>query len=145
MNIKLEINNLDYLDEALEVSKIIFKPTPGEIEIYHNKLDWLKKLEYKSLLIVARIDDSIAGFAVCYPRDNKFHIWNVGVLENYRKSGVWKKMYESIIIFAKQKNYNQLTINTYRDRFPNMYKFCLENGFREFETEKGKSFFIKSI
>jgi ribosomal protein S18 acetylase RimI-like enzyme len=145
VEIKLNTNNFEDIDEALLVSKKVFKPTPEDVETYHNKQDWLKKLENNGLLIVARVHESIIGYAVCYSRDYKFHIWNVGVLEEFRKSGIWNQMYETIIKFAKQKGFNQLTINTYKDRFPNMYIFCLKHGFEEFNSEKGKSFFIKNI
>jgi ribosomal protein S18 acetylase RimI-like enzyme len=145
MNIKLNINKLEELDEVLEVSKKVFNPTPEEEEKYHNKEDWLKKIKNDGLLIAAKDRDSIVGFSICYSKDSGFHVWNVGVLKDYRRFGIWKIMYEAIIKFANQKDFKQLTLNTYKNKFPNMYAFCVTNGFKEHKTEKGKSFFIKSI
>jgi GNAT superfamily N-acetyltransferase len=54
-------------------------------------------------------------------------------------------MYEEIIKYAKQKGFKKLTLNTYKNKFPSMYTFCLKNGFEEYRTEKEKSFFIKSV
>jgi GNAT superfamily N-acetyltransferase len=145
MNIKLNINKLEELDKVLEVSKEIFKPGQEEERKYHNKEDWLRKIENDGLLIVAKDKNLVTGFSICYPKDDKFHIWNVGVLGNYRRFGVWKQIYESIIKFARKKSFKHLTLNTYKNKFPNMYKFCLKNGFEEYKTEGEKSFFVKEI
>lgn len=145
MNIKLEINNLEELDNVLRVSREVFKPTPEKEEKYHNKEDWLNKIKNNGLLITAKDKGSVVGFSICYPKDNKLHIWNVGVVENYRRFGVWKQMYKAILNSAKQNGFKKLTLNTYKNKFPNMYAYCLKNGFEEYKTEKGKSFFIKSF
>lgn len=129
MNIKLDINNFDELDNVLRVSREVFKPTPEEKEKYHYREDWLNKIKNKGLIIAAKDKSSVIGFSICYPKGSILHIWNVGVVEKYIRIGVWKQMYKAIVKSAKQNGFNELTLNTYKNKFPNMYAFCLENGF----------------
>ena len=145
MEIVLHINKYEELDKALDISNQVFKPSAEELLKYHNKNDWSNKIDNGGLLITAWDNKKIVGFSICYPKEGNFHIWNVGVLENYRGFGVWKKMYEAIQKFALEKKFKQLTLNTYKNKFPNMYSFCLERGFREYKAEVGKSYFIKDV
>lgn len=145
MKIVLHINQLDELDEVLKISNEVFNPSLEELEKYHNKADWKQKISGGGLLISALADNRIVGFSICYPKDGNFHIWNVGVLNEYRKQGVWKLMHEEITKYAKRKGYNKLTLNTYKKKFPRMYAFALSNGYKEYRTEWEKSFFIKVL
>jgi ribosomal protein S18 acetylase RimI-like enzyme len=145
MNPIIETNNIKELDEAIEASIKVYKPTSEDMKTYHNKKDWLNKIEKGGLLITAKVDGSIVGFSICYSNENTLHIWVVGVLEEYRRFGIWKQMYFKIIEHAVKNNYKQVTLNTYRNRFSGMYNFCLENGFKVYKTERDKSFFTKNI
>ena len=145
MNTTLHINRLEELDKALKISNQVFEPSPEETQKYHNKNDWLNKINNDGLLITAWDDNKMVGFSVCYSKEQKFHIWNVGVLKAYRKLGIWKKMHSEIEKFAKEKNFKHLTLNTYKAKFPLMYAFVLNNGYVEYKTEEEKSFFIKEI
>lgn len=145
MNLIINLNKIEELDEALEVSNLVFKPSPVEVEKYHNRNDWVEKIKNNGLLITAKNNNLMVGFSICYPKDGKFHIWNVGVLENYRKLGVWKQMYDAVLKFAIEKGFKHLTLNTYKDKFSNMYAFCLNQGFVEYKTEEGKSYLVKDI
>lgn len=145
MNLKISLNRIEELDTALDVSKQVFKPSPEEMQKYHNRKDWLEKISNGGLLITTKDTNTIVGFAICYPKKGNFHIWNVGVLKNYRGLGVWRQMYENILNFAKEKGFKNLTLNTYKNKFPDMYSFCLNHGFVVYKTEEEKSFFIKDI
>lgn len=102
MNLKLHINQLDDLDKVLELSILVFEPPLENIKKYHDKSDWLIKIENGGLLVSAWDNERVVGFSICYPKEGKFHIWNVGVLKEYRKLGIWKMMYEEIEKFAKE-------------------------------------------
>jgi len=145
MNILLHTNQLEELDKALEVSIQIFEPSFEEHQKYHDKNDWLNKLNDGGLLVTAWDDKKVVGFSISYPKEQKFHVWNVGVLKEYRKLGIWKNMYNEIEKFAKGRKFEQLTLNTYKDKFPGMYNFVLDSGFTELKTEGDKSFFIKKL
>lgn len=145
MKITLHINQLEELDKALGISNKVFEPSLEELRKYHNRNDWLNKINNGGLFITAWDGDKIVGFSICYPKEQKFHIWNVGVLKEYRKFGIWRTMHNEIVKFAKEKNFKQLTLNTYKAKFPGMYNFVLGNGYEEHGTEGEKSFFTKTI
>lgn len=133
-DIVLRLNKAEDLDQVLQVSEEVFKPSPQEREKYQKKSDWLEKMN-DGLLISAVVDDKIVGFAICYKKERDLHIWNVGVLSGYRKRGIWRRMYEEIIKFATKNNYLEVSLNTYKDKFPGMYGFCKKMGFVEHNVE----------
>ncbi len=141
----IHLNKVEDIDEVLALSYKIFTPSPEENKKYHNKDDWIDKINNHGLLVTAWDGDKIIGFSICYSKHETFHIWNVGVLEEYRRHGIWKMMYEEIKKFATKENFETLTLNTYKSRFPGMYNFVLKNGFTEYKTEGEKSFFMKRL
>ncbi|MFA7301241.1 MAG: GNAT family N-acetyltransferase [Candidatus Shapirobacteria bacterium] len=149
-NIVLNINKIDQIDEVLEVGEEVFKPNKEEKEKYHKKEVWLNKIE-NGLLISASVDNKIVGFAICYKKETDLHIWNVGVLEEYRKFGIWKKMYNEVVKFAIENEYESISLNTYKEKFLGMYTFCIKEGFVEYKIEfdefqnTTKSMFRKKI
>ena len=146
----MRINKIEDLDEVLQVSEEVFEPNFQEKEKYHKKSDWLEKIK-NGLLISAVSNNQIVGFAICCKKETAFHIWNVGVLTKYRKIGIWQRMYKEIIKFAKDSGYRQVSLNTYKEKFPPMYKFCKKEKFIEKSIEVDpfsgyvKSMFIKQI
>lgn len=139
------INENTQLDEVLEVAKKVFNPTPDEMKQYHRKELWLEKLNNEGVLLTANENNEVVGFAVCYKKEKSFHIWNVGVLNNYRKKGIWKNLYSEIVKYAKQKGHRKLTINTFKNKFPSMYNFLVSNGFHEISVDNEKSYFEKTL
>lgn len=145
MEIGLHVNQLNELDDVLEVASSVFNPNEEEKQKYHSKEDWKQKVENDGLLISASINNKIIGFAICYLKPDSFHIWNVGVLDDYRKLGVWKLIHNEIISYATKNRHKRITVNTYKDQFPNMYNFLVKNGYKEYKTEGPKSFFEKDL
>lgn len=145
------LNDIPTLDDVLLVSREVFTPSKEEILKYHDKEDWLSKIQNEGLLISVYEDNKCIAFAICYKVDNKeLHIWNVGVLEEYRGEGIWRESYKKIINYALDKGFKKITLNTYKDKFPNMYAFVNKKGFRLLREETtlggySKSFFIKEI
>lgn len=130
----VRINKKEDLGSVLKLAEDVFKPNREEKEKYHKKSDWLEKLN-NGLLVTAFVNEKIVGFAICYKKENDLHIWNVGVLPEFRKMGIWRRMYKEIIKYAKNENYEVLSLNTYKDKFPGMYNFCKIEGFSEYATE----------
>ena len=152
------ITNLDYrlnvvstLDDALLVSHKVFSPSEKEVLKYHDKNDWLNKIRNKGLLISVYDDIKCVAFAICYKKEkDQLHIWSVGVLDTYRGRGIWKQIYKNIIQYAQEKGFQKLSLNTYKDEFPNMYTFVKKEGFKLLSEEKNpdgsiKSRFVKNI
>ena len=146
MKITIKKNNINDLDRILLLSKKVFNPTPEEIIKYHNKEDWVSKIENRGLLLSASIDNDLIGFAICYKKDQDIlHIWNVGVNSDFRKKGIWKRLYTEITNWAKINKYKGVSLNTYQQKFPHMYSFVKSNNFtlvhEEIVDNQVKSYF----
>lgn len=145
------LNDISTIEDVLLVSNKVFLPSDKEVFKYHDKHDWLSKIQNGGLLISVYEDTKCVGFAICYKVDKEeLHIWNVGLLDEYRGKGIWKETYKIIVEYSLEKNFKKLTLNTYKDKFPNMYTFVNKEGFRllkEEETPSGciKSFFVKKF
>jgi ribosomal protein S18 acetylase RimI-like enzyme len=130
----LRVNKKEDLDVVLQLAEEVFKPNKEEKQKYHKKSDWQEKLD-NGLLVSAFVGEKIVGFAICYKKENDLHVWNVGVLEEYRKNGIWRMMFEEVMKFAKNKQFKTLSLNTYKEKFPGMYNFCKSESFVEYATE----------
>jgi GNAT superfamily N-acetyltransferase len=123
------------LDKAITVCKEVFKPGKDELALYYSKEDWAKRIE-NGLLLLAYDQEKIIGFAISYKtNDLTFHIWNVGVLEEYRGKGIWSGFFKQIAEHARLLGMNKLTLNTYKTKFPNMYQFVTSHNFNLIKTE----------
>jgi ribosomal protein S18 acetylase RimI-like enzyme len=144
-NLNFKTNDISTLDDVLKLSHKIFLPSKEDIKKYHNKQDWLYKINNNGLLISVYDDNNCIAFAICYKKDNKkLHIWNVGVLTKYRGQGVWRDMYNIIIEYAKSNGYKEITLNTYKEKFPNMYSFVKKEGFTLLKEETKDDGYIRS-
>jgi GNAT superfamily N-acetyltransferase len=149
-NVEYKINDPTTLDDAISISREIFSPSAKEIEEYHNKQDWNNKIEKGGLLVVVYIENEPAAFVLSHIKEaNSLHIWVGGVLKKFRGLGLWSGLYEKIEKYAKDKSFEKLTLNTYRDKFPIMYNFATKHGFTCYKTEMKdgleKSFFEMSL
>jgi len=149
-NIVYKINSINNLDEVLAVANEVFSPNLEEKEKYFNKSDWVDRV-INGFCVSALDDKKIVGFSISYGKDKDLHIWNVGVLDKYRKMGIWHKLYEKTIEYAVKNNYQSISLNTFEKKFPNMYSFCQKEGFIKYKTEidslsgKIKSKFVKKL
>ncbi len=149
-NIEYKINDLSVLDEAITISLEVFHPSSKEIDEYHNKEDWKRKIKRNGLFIVVYVENKPAGFVLCYVKEkNTMHIWVGGVLEKYRGMGLWSGMYKKIEKYTIDKDFQRLTLNTYKDKFPVMFEFANMHGFLCYKTEikddYEKSYFEKNL
>lgn len=136
MTITYKQNNIEDLEEIFRISSVIFNPSPQEIEKHQNKDDWTKKIKNGGILITAYSDNTLVGFAICRKNDSEtLHIWNVGVLPQFRKKGIWQEMYRQITTYAKDNGFVRITLNTFKSLFPEMYSFAQKEGFSCYETE----------
>lgn len=146
-----ETNKINQLENILELSKDVFSPSKEDALKYHDKADWLNKINKNGLLISVKDKNKYIAFAICYQKEERIlHIWNVGVQGEYRRMGIWKEIYQRILDYAIEKGYKYLTLNTYENKFPNMYKFAKREEFiltkKEITTNGDiKSCFIKEL
>lgn len=150
MKIEYEINKYELLDEAMKIADVVFKPNKIEKEKYHNRQVWSDRA-MSGMLVVAMDDNKAVGFALAYPKEKLLHIWNVGVLDEYRGNGIWQSMFDLIKKRALDDKYEAITINTFPDSFANMYRFTIKNGFEEIKRENDplsnltKVFLVKKL
>lgn len=148
-------NDIGTIDEVINLSIDTFRPkTIQEEEKYHSRKDWIEKISEGGLLISAFDGKKCIGFSFTYEREPESkHIWIVAVDKDYRKKGVWKHMYQKTLDWSKKLGTKKITINTYKDKFPNMYKFLLNNDFNIYREkaitstnkELTKSYFEKEL
>lgn len=146
----LRLNIESDLSDALILAKEVFEPSEKELAEYHQEAHWREKMRHGGLLVTAWKNGTMIGFVICDHREERtLHVWNAGVHHPHRGRGVWSTMYAAIENFASRAGYDRITLNTSRERFPNMYAFVKNHGFKEYRTEtqneKEKSYWGKMI
>lgn len=135
---------------AITMAQIIFNSSPKEAATYLNPIDWKQKIKDGALLFGATVDTIPAGFVFAYPtKAKRLHIWHAGVLPEYRGLKIWSQLYQTIETKARELGYNEITLHTYPDRFPEMYNFAQKNGFMSYSPNKTsefeKKYLLKSL
>ena len=97
--------------------------TPGPTP---NVEEWERRFVDGSIIILARsrADDQIAAFAFAHPRlvcgRSTLHIWLAATAPNHQRNGLMHKLLGTLEVASTGK-YEELTINTYKNYFPQMY------------------------
>ena len=53
-------------------------------------------------------------------------------------------MFEEVVKFARNQQCKTLSLNTYKEKFPSMYSFCINEQFVEYATENDSTGSLKS-
>ena len=98
--------------------------------IYDEKDYETRLFNTKSLILVAVDGDTPVGFKVGYQRDNdgSFYTWMGGVIPNYRRLHIAKKLADAQEAWALKEGFNAIVLKT-RNRFTGMLLFAINNGF----------------
>ena len=77
-----------------------------------------------SKVIVAKLDNTIVGFASIWKAVDDAHITNIVTHKKYRKLGIASKLLEELIKMAKSYNVQSLTLEVNEENIPaqNLYK-----------------------
>jgi GNAT superfamily N-acetyltransferase len=97
----------------------------------YSKDELKKRLEAAHLMLVAEVDDYLAGFKCGYERDigtMKFYSWLGGVLPKYRKMGIAQKLLNKMEDWCRERNYEVLEFKTF-NQHKGMLIFSIKNGF----------------
>lgn len=136
IKIEIGLGGISNLRDVHQVSLDIFHPSPAGMEKYHNVADWEEKLEKGGVLVVGKADRKIVGFILAYKTaDEVMHLWNAGVLSEYRNMGIFSNMFEELAVECRRRGVKKLTLNTIEKKFPEMYKHAINKGFVEYERE----------
>lgn len=120
---KLEASSdLRFIDDAISLHDKVFNET--EQSLYNNRDEWLKRVGSGGYFVVVSEAEHIIGFTICdITSEGSFRIWLAGVEQESRGKGVWLKMYSEVVIYAKEKGYEYILINTFPKKFPIMFSF----------------------
>lgn len=102
----------------------------SEFRIAYNRKQYLNRLRNRKYSIFFAIDkDKPVGYAVSYGKGDKFYIWTIAVLEEYRGKGVAKELLKKSIDAGKEFEYRRVYLKT-RNTFKNMIFLALKFGFK---------------
>ena len=113
------------IDEVVTLSKQIPEfIDPHAAEEYHKRLDGVPHL-----ILIATVENEIAGFKVGYERDGSFYSWMGGVLPRFRKMGIAQQLADFQENWVKKQGYTTITFKT-RNHHKGMLIFAIKNGFQ---------------
>lgn len=102
----------------------------SEFRIPYTKKQYLDRLRNRKYSIFFALDeDRTVGYAVSYGKGDKFYIWTIAVLKDYRGKGVAKELLENSIEAGKEFGYRKVFLKT-RNTFKNMIFLALKFGFK---------------
>ncbi len=102
----------------------------SEFKMPHTKKQYMTRLKNRKYSIFFAIENNKeVGYAVSYSRGNKFYIWTIAVVQEYRDKGVAKELLQKSIDAGKELGYNKVYLKT-RNTFKNMIFLALKFGFR---------------
>lgn len=85
--------------------------------------------------LLAHLEGNPVGFKVgCAERPGVYHSRSGGVLKDYRRLGLARRMQDWQHQFARARGYKQIFFNTF-NHFPRMIRFGLASGFRPVAAE----------
>jgi ribosomal protein S18 acetylase RimI-like enzyme len=137
MHIEIILNpKLQDFEKIIGLLNNVFSKYPGHVE-YTAQESYKRMSESKDpIILIAKINDEIAGFAMCYERYPKhYHLWELGVSENFRKQGIASKLYDEIENYAKTNKYDGVTLNTF-NRYTDSLRLAIKRGYEIYDLEK---------
>lgn len=104
--------NLDRLPEIVTVNHEIFKDMydwpPYTLD------DYMKRLEDKDpVIFIAEVDGKIVGDSISYGEGDKFYLWIMGVLKDYRGQGIASKLLDLREKYARENNFKKISTKVY--------------------------------
>lgn len=116
---------LDELKIVEDVEKKI-----SEFKIPYNRKQYLSRLRGRKYSIFFAIENKQpVGYAVSYGKGDKFYIWTIAVLKNYRGKGVAKELLKKSMDAGKDLGYRRVYLKT-RNCFQSMIFLALKFGFK---------------
>ena len=113
----------EMLDEILVVYKAIFEDY--KLEFFTSRIHEKEDL----LIILCHSKDKLVGFKIGYKyNDNTFYSWVGGILPEYRRRGIAKKLAGKQEEIIKEKGYKKLRTKS-MNSFKPMMILNLKNGF----------------
>lgn len=82
------------------------------------------------LILIARIDDQLAGYKIGYEISSKtFYSWLGGVIPKYRRLGIATKLREFQESWAQKSGYTEIEVKS-MNKFPSMLQLLISSGYQ---------------
>ncbi len=132
MEIKqVEINRLS---EIVEMNKKVFE-NMYDWPVYELD-DYKKRLEgVTPIIFIVEDDGKIVGNCISFEKDNKFYLWILGVLKEYRNQGIASKLFELREQYAREHNYKKIFAKVYNVS-EEMLKLMIKRGYKIIEVKE---------
>ena len=111
------------LEDAAMVHNDIPEFEQRELAYFYERIK-----ERERLVLVAYEDEEPAGYMIAYELDEGFYCWLTGVMPDFRKKGVMKRMMAYVQDWAKLRGYKKLIVKT-RNKRRIMLRYLIRNGF----------------
>jgi len=124
------------IQQALEISKQI-----PEFESFYEENEYKKRFKNKMhLILIAYWKDKPAGFKIGYQEEDYFYSWMGGVLPEFRKNRIAKRLASFQQRYLKNKGIDKIKMKT-RNKHKEMVQFAISDGFyiTGFEEHKNLS------
>lgn len=130
--------SIDDLEEVIEVLNVVFSRFPGnKTYLAKEAQDKISHLPNPKIFLI-KDNNNIIAFSMCYERyPNYYHIWQLGVLEEYRGIGYGKSLYEKIEYVAKELGYKGVSMNTF-NRFQRNLLMAIKRGYKIYGLEENE-------
>ena len=126
MECQIAEGNFEDLREITEINKVVFGGTKT-IEQIKEKLTL--SIYQNPHITLGKIDGKLVGYGTGYfEKGKKYYLWMFGVLPEFRKHGIGKKILEEQISFAKNKGYKNFILKT-SNKWKDMLRLTIKMGF----------------
>ena len=127
--ISIEKMKKEYIDDVYEIDKLSV-PIPWSKSSIEEEMN-----NMLASFLVAKEDEKIVGFAMCWFIMDECHIGNIAVHPDYRKKGIASKLLDELLKGCKEHgtNYILLEVRSSNASAQNLYK---KYGFKELVIRK---------
>lgn len=113
------MNNFQITEMTLDDLNLIAPVLETEFDNFWNYNTIKSELENKnSILIVARRENTILGFAGIWKAVDVMHVMDIVVSKKYRRQHIGKALLEELIKLTRKDNINELTLEVRQDNIP---------------------------
>lgn len=128
--IKIEKMKEEYIDDVYEIDKASF-PIPWSRDLFREEIN-----NPLAKFIIAKDEEIVVGFAVCWFVMDECHIGNIAVLPEYRKKGIASSLFNELLKNSQEEHstkYLLLEVRASNTPAINLYK---KLGFKELVVRK---------
>lgn len=122
-----------------------------ELDRYLSLEQLEERLSGEHLVLVAEVDEELAGFKIGYAEtEQRFYSWLGGVLTSYRCLGIAQELLEFQESWASVRGFKEISVKS-MNRFPSMLRFLIKNGYSIYgiesfdDAEHERILFVKKL